>query len=138
MRSRGTGPELAVRRALRALKLRSRWNRAELPGSPDVILPELKVAVFVHGCFWHGHRCRRGRRLPATRREYWLPKLARNKERDRRARRRLRAAGWRVVTVWECWTREAEGLRERLAGLLAAEKKDSPQRHGDTEKRKRV
>ena len=81
-----------------------------------MILPELKVAVFVHGCFWHGHRCRRGRRLPATRREYWLPKLARNKERDRRARRRLRAAGWRVVTVWECWTREAEGLRERLAG----------------------
>lgn len=124
VRSRGTGPELAVRRALRALKVRSRWNRADLPGSPDLVLPELKIAVFVHGCFWHGHRCKKGRRLPATRRGYWLPKLARNKERDAAARRKLRAAGWRVVTVWECWTRE--GLEERLRGLLGLG--DSPRR----------
>lgn len=76
-----------------------------MPGVPDVVLPGRKVAVFVHGCFWHMHADCSNARLPATRREFWLEKLSRNVERDRAARELLAAAGWRVLTVWECATR---------------------------------
>lgn len=110
VRSKDTAPELAVRRALHATGLRFRLHRADLPGRPDIVLPRRKTAVFVHGCFWHSHPgCKRAC-VPATRQEYWVPKLRRNVERDRTATDALRAVGWRVIVIWECEARSPAGL----------------------------
>ena len=105
VRSNDTTPELMMRRGLHAAGLRFRLHRADLPGCPDIVFPSRKAALFVHGCFWHSHTgCPRAR-VPATRHEYWIPKLRRNVERDHAAMEALRAAGWFVVVVWECQTR---------------------------------
>ena len=117
IRGRDTKPELVVRRTAHALGYRFRLHRRDLPGTPDLVFPRLRTAVFVHGCFWHMHRCQR-RRIPETNRPYWAEKLLRNVRRDRRNARRLRADGWSVCTVWECQTRDAERLARRLARLL--------------------
>ena len=98
----GTAPELQVRRLLWSLGGRYRLNRKDLPGSPDIVLAGRRLAVLVHGCFWHGHDCARGARVPKTRRDYWVGKVARNRARDRAARTALEEAGWRVEVVWEC------------------------------------
>jgi DNA mismatch endonuclease (patch repair protein) len=97
----GTAPERVALAAARQLGLRPTINARDLPGTPDLVLRSRRIAIFVHGCFWHSHRCRRGR-LPATRRDFWKLKLERNRARDRRVSRKLRAMGWRVVVVWEC------------------------------------
>jgi DNA mismatch endonuclease (patch repair protein) len=116
VRRKGTGPELVLRKALHAAGLRFRLHRRDLPGTPDIVLPGRRVAVFVHGCFWHGHECRAGR-APASRAEYWGPKLAANRERDARKAAELEAAGWRVVTVWECALRRSEGIAAAVARI---------------------
>jgi DNA mismatch endonuclease, patch repair protein len=92
-------------------------NVRSLPGSPDLALPWFRIAVFVHGCFWHGHSCRRGA-LPTTRPRFWAQKIEGNQRRDRRVRRRLRALGWRTFVIWECRTRDSSALQRRVAGLL--------------------
>ena len=114
VRSRDTAPELTVRSALHAAGYRYRLHRKDLPGSPDIVLPRYRTAVQVHGCFWHGHHCRRGDRLPSTNTEYWRAKIERNRERDREVGQALAEAGWRVVTIWEC------DLRAATEQLLAA------------------
>lgn len=119
VKGRDTSPELAVRKALTALGARYRLNRKNLPGSPDIVMPGRRLAVFVHGCFWHGHDCARGARMPKTNREYWTAKIARNVARDARAAAELAAAGWRVETIWECDLKETGALRARLQELLA-------------------
>lgn len=101
VRGRDTYPEMAVRRALHASGFRYRLRRKDLPGRPDVVLPRHRLAIFVHGCFWHGHDCRRGRR-PTSNTGFWDTKLARNIDRDRAAQDALRAAGWTVEVIWEC------------------------------------
>lgn len=121
IKGRDTGPELIVRRLLHAMGFRFRLH-PNLPGRPDVVLSVRRVVVFVHGCFWHRHRCRYGRVEPATRPDFWRAKFARNVERDRRAVRALRRDGWRVLVVWECQTRDVERLRERLARFLQEER----------------
>lgn len=115
-----TAPELAVRRLLHALGYRFRLHRRDLPGTPDVVLPRHGKVIFVHGCFWHGHRgCRLGR--PAKSRiEYWGPKIAGNRARDARKAAALRRAGWSVATVWQCETRNINKLANRLRRFLAA------------------
>ena len=118
IKGRDTGPELIVRRLLHAMGYRFRLHRRDLPGRPDVVLPRLRLAVFVHGCFWHRHRCRYGQVNPATRADFWRTKFAANVERDRQAARSLRKAGWRVLVVWECQTRDVERLRTRLTAVL--------------------
>jgi DNA mismatch endonuclease (patch repair protein) len=100
--SKGTSAELAVRATLRPFGLRMRYNAPNLPGKPDIAIHALKVVIFVHGCFWHGHGCKRGARTPKTNVEYWVAKVARNKARDRRNTKALRERGWSVITVWEC------------------------------------
>lgn len=117
VRGRDTKPEVAVRRALHAAGYRFRLHRRDLPGRPDIVLPCHRLAVFVHGCFWHGHDCRRGRR-PSSNTGFWHAKLARNVERDRAAVEALTAAGWTVETVWEC-SLEA-GVERVLARLRRA------------------
>lgn len=121
VKAKGTTPELKVRRALTALGARYRLNRKDLPGSPDIVLPGRRLAVFVHGCFWHGHDCPRGSRTPKANREYWTAKVARNVARDQRVAAELAAAGWRVETIWECDLKDSAALSERLRGLLASQ-----------------
>lgn len=102
VKSRDTKPEVALRKALFALGYRYRLNVKTLPGKPDLVFPKHRTVIFVHGCFWHGHDCKRGNRTPKTNRAYWTEKIARNKARDLRNAAALEAAGWRVLTLWEC------------------------------------
>lgn len=106
--TRDTGPEIALRKALHRLGYRYRIAPKDVPGKPDLVFPARHKAVFVHGCFWHGHNCRYGR-LPKSRSEYWQPKIEANRKRDRRQRSRLGALGWRSKTVWECRIRKNLG-----------------------------
>jgi DNA mismatch endonuclease (patch repair protein) len=110
IRGRDTRPEMAVRRALFSAGLRYRLHRRDLPGAPDVALGGRKVAIFVHGCFWHRHKGCRYAKLPATRPEFWKAKLEGNAERDERSIEALKAMGWRVLIVWECAIRDKEKL----------------------------
>jgi DNA mismatch endonuclease (patch repair protein) len=122
IRGKDTAPELAVRRFLHGEGLRFRLHRAGLPGTPDLVFPARRTCVFVHGCFWHGcQRCKAGRRRVKSNAAYWAAKLAANRARDRRAAAALRAAGWRVLAVWECEVRDARAL----ARLAAAVKKQT-------------
>ena len=121
VKGRGTTPELAVRRLIWSLGGRYRLNRADLPGKPDIVLPGRRLAIFVHGCFWHGHDCARGARVPRANRDYWLGKVARNRARDAVSRTALEAKDWRVETVWECELRDAAALRSRAAAWLGKE-----------------
>jgi len=120
VRSRDTGPELRLRRLLTDLGVRYRLHRRDLPGSPDVVLPGRRLAIFVHGCFWHGHDCARGARVPEANRDYWMAKIGRNVARDRRTLAALTDAGWRVEIVWECDLKDEPALRARLQTLLEA------------------
>ena len=113
VRGRDTGPELAVRRILRAAGIGYRLGGAGLPGRPDVVMKGRRVAVYVQGCFWHGHDCARGARQPRTNAAYWTAKIGRNRVRDAAVRAALEASGWRVVTVWEC-EMKAPDFAERL------------------------
>ena len=104
--SHNTAPELVVRRALHAQGLRFRLHRKDLPGTPDIVLPRFKVAIFVHGCFWHRHRHCKLTASPTTNPHFWTRKFTANKLRDRLAAAALRRAEWRVIVVWECEKRE--------------------------------
>ncbi|MDQ2859656.1 MAG: DNA mismatch endonuclease Vsr [Pseudomonadota bacterium] len=118
VKGRGTGPEIQVRRLIWSLGGRYRLNRADLPGKPDIVLAGRRLVIFVHGCFWHGHDCARGARIPKANRAYWMTKIARNRARDLAARTALAATGWRVESVWECALKDHEALAARVAGWL--------------------
>jgi len=120
VKGRDTGPEMQVRKALTALGARYRLHRKDLPGSPDIVMPGRRLALFVHGCFWHGHDCPRGARTPKANRDYWTAKVGRNRVRDLRVQGELAARGWRVETIWECELKDADALQARLEGLLNA------------------
>jgi DNA mismatch endonuclease, patch repair protein len=120
VKGRDTTPELTVRKALTRLSARYRLHRKDLPGHPDIVMPGRRLALFVHGCFWHGHDCARGARVPKQNRDYWLAKVARNRARDERSREALAALGWRVETIWECDLKDAEALEARLVALLGS------------------
>jgi len=113
VKGRDTAPELAVRRILRAAGVGYRLGGQGLAGRPDLVMKGRRVAVFVHGCFWHGHDCPRGARKPKANADYWSAKIDRNRARDVAARAALEAEGWRVVTVWECGMKAA-GFADRL------------------------
>jgi DNA mismatch endonuclease (patch repair protein) len=118
IRNKNTKPELVVRRLLCAMGLRYRLHRNDLPGKPDIVMPGRKVAIFVHGCFFHMHKCRYGRVVPATNAEFWQIKRSSNASRDGRNARALRKLGWQVFTIWECQTKEPERL-SRLLNRIA-------------------
>ena len=118
IKQKNTKPELAVRRLLHAMGFRFRLHRRDLPGRPDIVLPRRKTVIFVHGCFWHQHAGCRLANVPRTRTEYWLPKLARNQERDASAQALLEELGWRVLVVWECELADRDVLRSRLSCFL--------------------
>ncbi len=118
IRGRDTKPEIVVRSALHALGYRFRLHRGDLPGTPDIVLPKYRTAIFVHGCFWHSHNCRYGRVTPATRSEFWSEKRAGTVARDQRNIESLKEHGWYVLTIWECETRDPPALTLFLRELL--------------------
>lgn len=93
-------------------------HRKNLPGKPDLVFVSRRKIIFVHGCFWHLHRCRHGRVSPASNMDYWRAKRERNKQRDKEHLGSLRVTDWKVLVVWECWTRDLEGLGKRLVDFL--------------------
>lgn len=117
IRGKDTKPEMHVRRALFAAGYRFRLHRRDLPGAPDIVLPGRRVAIFAHGCFWHMHQGCKNAKLPSTRPDFWREKLEANVHRDQRNIEALLAQGWRVLTVWECATRDQETLASLSAAL---------------------
>lgn len=113
-----TRPEMAVRRLVHACGYRYRLHARDLPGTPDLVFPRLRKLIFVHGCFWHRHDCRDGRKLPSGKHDYWIPKLARNVERDASDGEKLRALGWDVLVVWECQLAQQRALEDTLLAFL--------------------
>ncbi len=117
IKGKNTKPEMLVRKALFAAGYRFRLHRKDLSGSPDIVLPGRKVAIFVHGCFWHAHQGCRLAKLPTTRPDFWRKKLGRNAARDAAAVNALRLQGWRVLVIWECFLRQQRGLSEIAAAV---------------------
>ncbi|TGN73466.1 DNA mismatch endonuclease Vsr [Bradyrhizobium yuanmingense] len=114
-----TGPEKAVRRQLRELGAAGyRLHLRDLPGRPDIAFLRRRLAILVHGCFWHQHAGCKLAKLPSARPDYWLPKLARNRERDRASIAALEGMGWRTLVVWECELANEEELRTKLKNFL--------------------
>ena len=105
--SASTKPELKLRLSLWHLSFRYRVNDKSLPGKPDIVLPKFRTAIFVHGCFWHGHNGCKFYTVPKTNTEFWASKIARNQERDQEVWRQLEAKGWAVIIVWECQLKKA-------------------------------
>ncbi len=124
VKSRNTGPEMIVRRLLHGMGYRYRLHRKDLPGKPDVALVSRRKAIFVHGCFWHGHGCPKGR-LPKSHLDYWGPKLAENGKRDKKKEERLRSLGWSVLVIWQCETADVEALALRLQDFVGNREKQS-------------
>ena len=119
VKSRDTGAERAVRAILHEIAPGYRLNRADLPGKPDIVYGRRRLAIFVHGCFRHGHDCARGARMPKTNADYWRAKIARNRARDARTLVQLAALGWRTLVIYECELKTPAGLRARLGAALA-------------------
>ncbi|WP_306395327.1 very short patch repair endonuclease [Telluria beijingensis] len=115
---KNTGPELVVRRLLHRMGYRYFLHRKDLPGTPDIVFPGKKKAIFVHGCYWHGHGCSKGM-LPKSRLEYWAPKIAKNRARDVSNVDALTHLGWRVLTIWQCEIRNSNELAMQLQQFLS-------------------
>jgi len=127
VRHRDTKPEIRVRKALHAAGLRFRLQARDLPGRPDIVFRSRRIAIFVHGCFWHRHsdpQCKLAR-LPKTRLEFWMPKLEGNRNRDERNLAAIAALGWRPLVIWECQTKNSASMM-RLIGTIRG---TDPQRH---------
>jgi DNA mismatch endonuclease (patch repair protein) len=119
IRSKNTKPEKQVRSIVHSMGYRFRLHKKGLPGRPDIVLPKYKSVILVHGCFWHQHRGCIDGKLPKTRTNYWQEKMQRNIERDKLNNRRLRAQGWRVLTIWECQVEKNPGrVMERIYRFL--------------------
>jgi DNA mismatch endonuclease, patch repair protein len=122
VKGRDTGPEMRVRRVLHRLGFRYRLHAREIPGRPDIVFRRRKIAIFVHGCFWHRHpdpNCKLAR-WPKSRLDFWRPKLEGNRARDIATQARLAALGWKVIVIWECQTQNPEDLEARLLKAMAA------------------
>lgn len=117
--SSGTGAEKKCEVLLRSLKVRYRRDADDLPGRPDFVVTASKLALFVHGCFWHAHRDCKNAILPTSNVDYWVRKIDRNRKRDRRVRDALRQAGWRTAVIWECDLRDEASVARRLERLTS-------------------
>ena len=124
IRSKNTKPEILLRKALHARGFRFRLNVKTLPGTPDIVMPKFKVVIFANGCFWHGHNCHLFK-VPTTRTEFWLSKIAGNVNRDKIFQKNLIEAGWRIAVVWECalkgrYKPQFDTLIDELVGWIEA------------------
>ena len=118
VKGKDTTPELIVRRLVHAMGYRFRLHHKDLPGKPDLVFPKFRKVIFVHGCFWHGHDCARGARMPKANAEYWSSKIARNRLRDTANIATLKGHGWRTAVIWECELKRMEQIRKRLTAFL--------------------
>jgi DNA mismatch endonuclease (patch repair protein) len=118
VKGQDTTPEMTIRRLVHGMGYRYRLHRKDLPGKPDLIFPARRKVIFVHGCFWHGHGCKRGARVPKANRDYWEKKIARNRERDDRHYEVLKLTGWDVLVIWECQLKEKETLYKRIKTFI--------------------
>ncbi len=118
VKGRNTGPELIVRRLSHSLGYRFRLHASKLPGTPDLVFSGRQKVIFVHGCFWHRHRCKHGSQVPKTNKAFWKRKIAGNVKRDAENLRRLRADGWHWMIVWECETKVPGRLSARIRRFL--------------------
>lgn len=115
-----TKPEVIIRRIVRSLGfLGYRLHRKDIPGKPDIAFIGRRLAIFVHGCFWHGHSCPRGRRAPKTNIAYWSQKIEGNKARDKAHRKELSKLGWHSLIIWECELRDLEAVKRKLLHFLS-------------------
>ena len=114
VRGKDTSPELTVRHLLHSMGLRYSLHSKKLPGKPDLVFTSRRRVVFVHGCFWQKHKCQQGRKPPATNTAYWCAKLEKNAIRDRQHIIALRKQGWKVLVLWECWTKDLPSLSKRV------------------------
>lgn len=119
IRSKDTAPEMAVRRLAHRMGFRYRLHRRDLPGTPDIVFCAMRKIIFVHGCFWHMHSCPRGQLTPATNAGFWQTKRIRNISRDRNHIKLLSKAGWNILTIWECQTKDEGRMRKRIEVFLA-------------------
>jgi DNA mismatch endonuclease (patch repair protein) len=120
VKAESTGLERRLFEAMRRAGLSPKRNVKSLPGSPDFVFTRVRLAVFTHGCFWHGHDCPRGRRAPKTNAAYWSAKIARNMKRDRKVARDLRGLGYCVSTLWECRVKEPDRAARRVERRIEA------------------
>lgn len=124
IKGKNTRPEILVRKLLFSAGLRFRLHRRDLPGSPDIVLPGRRIAIFVHGCFWHGHHGCRLAKIPGTRTEFWTAKIMANQSRDEAAINRLLSEKWRVLIIWECAVRDrtlALSLLDRMVTWISGD-----------------
>ena len=121
IRSTDTLPEMAVRSLVHKLGYRFRLHRQDLPGKPDLVFPARRKVIFVHGCFWHGHACKTGL-IPKTNRDFWLPKLRRNKARDKKNLEALTQQGWDALVIWQCELENGSAVRGRVKRFLGPQR----------------
>lgn len=119
VKGKNTTPEMTVRRLVHSMGYRYRLHRKDLPGQPDLVFSRLRKIIFVHGCFWHGHHCARGSRMPRTNHTYWQNKISRNSIRDAKNIVALEEQGWDVAVIWECELKEMEQIKARLMKFLS-------------------
>lgn len=128
IKGKNTRPEIQIRKLLFAAGYRFRLHRRDLPGTPDIVMPGKRIAVFVHGCFWHGHQGCKLAKIPSTRTDFWTAKIKANILRDRMAIDQLLLGGWRVLVVWECAVREkgsATDLMIRIGGWIESDRREA-------------
>ena len=118
VKGKDTAPEMIVRRMVHGMGYRYRLHGKDLPGKPDLVFGPKKKVIFVHGCFWHGHKCKRGNRMPKDNRDYWQQKIARNKYRDREHLKALKVQGWQALVIWECELGAIDSMRSKINDFL--------------------
>jgi DNA mismatch endonuclease, patch repair protein len=118
IRKKNSKPEVVVRKLVHAMGYRFRLHRNDLPGTPDLVLPRHRKVIFVHGCFWHRHKCAAGRKTPGKNLSYWTPKLERNRQRDQKNVAALKSVGWTALTIWECELRQPRLVESAVKRFL--------------------
>lgn len=118
IKSKDTSPEIKLRSFIHRLGYRFRLHRKDLPGNPDLVFVSRRKIIFLHGCFWHGHNCPRGNRLPGTNTEYWRNKIMKNVNRDLKTIKQLESLGWSTLVIWECDLKDLDSLYVKIKGFI--------------------
>jgi len=117
-KGKDTSPELFVRKLISLQKFRYSLHGKGLPGRPDIVFLKRKKVIFINGCFWHRHTCKKGRSIPATRKKFWKQKFKRTIERDKQNLKALKKLGWKVLVIWECQTKKSEKIVDKISTFL--------------------